>query len=138
MVENSKWDISVCGLNCAKCDIYRACHGDERLRDEIMEWFRKERNETMKREQIKCGGCRGPPTIHWSPDCRMMHCTGERGLQYCFECEDFPCSILDEFSSDGVSHHRRTVENMKRMKELGLEAWIAEKEREGQCKFCPD
>jgi hypothetical protein len=67
-----------------------------------------------------------------------MKCTGERRLQYCFECEDFPCSILDEFSSDGVSHHGRTVKNMKRMKEIGLETWIAEKEREGQCKFCPD
>jgi len=35
------WDISVCGLNCAKCDIYEACHGNKKLRGEILEWFGK-------------------------------------------------------------------------------------------------
>ena len=30
-----EWLISVCGLNCAKCDIYQAGHSNEKLRDEI-------------------------------------------------------------------------------------------------------
>ena len=137
-VENSeKWCISVCGLNCAKCDTYRAGHGNEKLRDEITEWFRKERNETIKSEQVKCEGCRGSVDVHWSPDCRMMLCAKKRGLKYCFQCEDFPCTILNEFSSDGISHHNRTVENLKRMKEIGIDAWINEQKRKGQCLFCP-
>lgn len=44
---SQKWLISVCGLNCAKCYIYQAGHGNDKLRDEIMEWFRKERNEAV-------------------------------------------------------------------------------------------
>lgn len=134
--ESEKWDISICGLNCAKCDIYQACHGDDRLRNEIVEWFKKERNEDLKPEQIVCEGCRGARDRHWSPDCGMMNCALERGLQYCFECEEFPCKIVNEFGSDGVSHHERTIENMKRMKEIGLEAWI-EEQKKVQCVFCP-
>ncbi len=30
--EAERWDISVCGLNCAKCEIYLAGHGDEEAR----------------------------------------------------------------------------------------------------------
>ena len=53
--ENSKrWFVAVCGLNCAKCDIYLASHGDEKLRNKIIRWFKKERNETIKPEQIRC------------------------------------------------------------------------------------
>ena len=71
---SERWDISVCGLNCAKCDMYEAGHGNEKLRDEILAWFRKERNETLEPEKIRCDGCRGPLSTHWSPDCKMMLC----------------------------------------------------------------
>jgi hypothetical protein len=67
----------------------------------------------------------------------MRVCAGERGLQYCFQCVDFPCRVLEEFASDGVSHHRRTVENLRRMKEIGVKAWIAEQEKKGKCVFYP-
>jgi hypothetical protein len=138
MTEKSdRWFISVCGLNCAKCDMYQAGHGNEKLRDEIVEWFRKERNETVKPEQIRCEGCRGSPETHWSPDCKIMLCAKKKALQYCFQCEDFPCNILEEFGSDGISHHKRTLDNLKRMKEIGLERWIAEQQNRGTYVFCP-
>ena len=123
-----KWSISVCGLNCARCDIYAAAHGDEKKRDEILEWFRKELDKTIKPEQVRCDGCRGSLEAHWSPDCEMMLCARKRGIQYCFECEDFPCLLIEKFATDGMGHHRRAVERSKRMKEIGLEAWVAEQE----------
>ena len=132
-----KWLISVCGLNCAMCDIYQAYQGNEKLRDEIVEWFRKERNENVEPEQIRCEGCKGSLKVHWSPNCKMMLCARKRGLQYCFECGDFPCTYLNEFASDGTAHHKRTVENLRSMKEIGLEAWIEEQKRKGQCVLCP-
>lgn len=136
--ENSeKWVMSACGLNCAKCDIYQAYQGNEKLRNEIVEWFRKECNEAVKPEQIKCEGCRGSLDAHWSSDCKMMLCATKRGLQYCFQCAEFPCAEVNKFSLDGISHHKRTVENSKRMKEIGIEVWIAEQKRKGQCVFCP-
>jgi len=132
-----KWAVSVCGLNCIKCDIYQAGHGNEKLRNEVIEWFKRERKRILRPEQIRCEGCRGPLDAHWSDDCKMMHCAKKKGFQYCSECEDFPCTTVNDFASDGVAHHRRTVENAKRMKEIGLETWIAEQKRKRQCLFCP-
>lgn len=56
---SGKWRIAVCGLNCAECDIYSAGHGNERKRDEMLEWFKKERNETLEPEQIRCEDVQG-------------------------------------------------------------------------------
>jgi hypothetical protein len=117
--------------------MYQAGHGNEKLRDEIVEWFRKERNETVKPEQIMCEGCRGSLEVHWSSDCKMMLCAKKRGHEYCFQCIDFPCQLLKEFSSDGIPHHKRTVENLMKMKEIGIDAWIAEQKKKGQPLFCP-
>jgi len=133
---SGKWVISVCGLNCAKCDIYEASHGNEKLRTEIINWFKKERNEPIKPEHVRCGGCKASIDVHWSSECKMMLCAKKKGLQYCFQCKDFPCTILNEFSSDGMAHHKRTVENLKQMKEIGLEAWIEKQKRMNQCLFC--
>jgi len=134
---SERWDISICGLKCAKCDIYEASHGNEKLRGEIVEWFRKERNEAIRQDQVTCEGCRGSSEAHWSPDCRMRLCANGRELIYCFQCEDFQCKRVEEFSSDGVFHHKKTIENSKKMKEVGIQKWIAEQKNEGQCLFCP-
>ena len=135
--DSEEWNISVCGLNCARCDIRQAGLGDERLMDEMVEWFKEKSDTVVEPEQIMCDGCRGPLEHHWSPDCKMMKCAGERGHVYCFECDDFPCEKLEEFSRDCVAHHARTVDNLKRMREIGLDDWIKEEESRGRCVFCP-
>jgi len=106
-IEKKDWDISVCGLNCARCTT--AVRGD-------------------------CKGCRGPLNQCWSDACEFRPCAEIKGHQYCFQCDDFPCGKLLEFASDGYDHHRITVENMKRMREIGLEAWIAEQPK---VMYCP-
>jgi len=106
-MKTEEWDISVCGINCEKCKSYNA-------------------NE--------CGKCRGPLEAHRSSNCVLMPCAREKGHRYCFECDDFPCQKLEDFASDGYGHHKQTVENMKKMKEIGIETWIAEQEK---CMFCP-
>lgn len=136
-MKKREWNISVCGLNCATCDIFLAGHGDEKRRKEIIDWLREKRNKIVKPEQITCEGCRGSLEVHWGADCKMMCCAKRRGVTYCFQCADFPCSMLEAFASDGVDHHKRTVENLKKMKEIGMERWLQEQEKKGQCEFCP-
>ncbi|MFW9823445.1 MAG: DUF3795 domain-containing protein, partial [Candidatus Thorarchaeota archaeon] len=94
-----KWDIGICGLNCGKCPDY---HSDNC--------------------EIECG--RDPPEVPTSSDCVLMLCAREKDHRYCFECSEFICQKLDNFSSDGYAHHKQTVENMKRMREIGIQAWI--------------
>jgi hypothetical protein len=105
--------------------------------DEIVEWFKEKSETVIESEQIRCDSCRGPLESHWSPDCEMMKCAKERGYVHCFKCGDFPCEKLEEFSRNGVAHHARTVNNLKRMREIGLNNWIKEEESRGRCVFCP-
>jgi hypothetical protein len=128
------WDISICGLNCARCDIYEASHGADEKRAEILTWFKEKRGLDLKPEQIRCEGCRCPPEQNWSKDCNMLLCATEKRHRYCFECACFPCQHLERFASDGVDHHKRTVENLCAMKRLGLGEWI---HRHDVPSFCP-
>jgi len=47
------------------------------------------------------------------------------------------CEKLGAFTGDGMDHHRRAVENMKRIREMGLEAWLKGQRRKGPPVFCP-
>ena len=135
--EGTEWYVSVCGLNCAKCEIRRAYKsGDREQQGRIAKDIFGEKSD-VKPENITCDGCRGELGVHWSPDCKMLSCAKDRKHTYCFECKDFVCTKLEAFASDGASNHRRTVENLKRMKEKGLENWKAEQEKRDNCVFCP-
>ena len=107
MPDPKDWDISVCGLNCARCKMV---------------------------EKGECAGCRGPLDKHWSPGCKFLPCAKAKGIRYCFECSDLPCDKLQAFASDGYEHHRLAVENLKQMKALGLGKWLATQPRP---MFCP-
>lgn len=65
----------------------------------------------------------------------MLVCALERRLTYCFECDDFPCDKLEAFAGDGYDHHRIIVENMRRMREIGLDARLNE---QSEPVYCPD
>ena len=106
-IDRTDWDVSVCGLNCALCKMV---------------------------EKGECQGCRGPLDQHWSPDCEFLPCAKAKEHRYCFQCDGFPCQKLQAFAADGYEHHRLAVENMKKMRELGLEKWIAEQQKP---MFCP-
>ena len=129
--ETERWDISVCGLNCAKCSIYLAGQGDEEAMKTMLGVLKD-----VKPESIVCGGCRGSLDIHWSANCKFLACSKKKGLKYCFECTQFPCDDLKAFASDGFPHHKKTVENMKRMKEIGIDIWLEEQKKKGKSVFC--
>ena len=129
---SNDWELSFCGLNCAKCDIYLASHGDEDLREELMTWFKE--NVDPNIENISCEKCRGLTSKCWSNDCEIRTCALKRNVTYCFECSDFVCNILEKFANDGPDHHKRTVENLKKIKENGLRKWISLNK---EPKFCP-
>ncbi len=77
--------------------------------------------------------CRGPLNRHWSADCGLRLYATQRGHTYHFECADFPCDKLQAFAADGHEHHRPAVEHLKRMREIGLEKWLTEREKPMIC-----
>ena len=118
-----------CGLYCGACGIYRM-HKDqdtERLEQAAREVFH------CQPEEIRCEGCRGPLDRHWSPECRFLACTRERGVTFCYECADFPCDDLSAFSTD---HQDIPTANLRRLAEVGLQAWLAEQDARWRCPAC--
>ncbi|MFX1277418.1 MAG: DUF3795 domain-containing protein [Promethearchaeota archaeon] len=127
-----KWDISYCGLNCASCEIYLASHGDEKLQKELVQWFKKNIDPNI--DYMSCERCRGPKGKCWTEDCDLRSCAMKMNLEYCFECSEFVCSKLEKFANNGPDHHKRTIENMKEMKKLGINKW---KSLQNGTQFCP-
>lgn len=106
--------IAACGLDCGECGIFKATNDVERAQ-RIVDWFKKERDEEVKIEDIYCLSCRGDRTRHWSPDCWILKCcVDQRGLDFCFECEDFPCEKLSEWAQESEDYGRA----LKQLEEL--------------------
>jgi hypothetical protein len=63
------------------------------------------------------GGC-GDPT------CQIRVCAREKGLRVCAECTEFPCQLLTDFTR----RYPFLVENGMRIREIGIDAWLAEQD----------
>jgi hypothetical protein len=88
--------------------------------------YYRERN--VDPEKVRCDGCRTDRKgRHWSPDCEILQCcVYDRKLEFCSQCPDFPCPALEEWSRVN-EYHAQAVENLKKMKEVGVEKWIEER-----------
>ena len=58
---------SVCGLNCGLCPRYYTAGSS------------------------RCPGCVGEGFSNVHPTCGILSCCQRKGLEYCFECSEFPC-----------------------------------------------
>jgi putative nucleotidyltransferase with HDIG domain len=74
-------------------------------------------------EDIRCKGCKGDRDRHWSPDCWILTCcVDERGLEFCNQCEVFPCTRLAEWASTSP-RYTAALERLKRMNVDREKAW---------------
>ena len=106
---------AACGLNCAECDIFQAAD-DLEIAQRIVDWFSREQGIRLKPEDVRCEGCKGSREKHWSPDCWILQCcVDDKALEFCCECEDFPCAKLDEWAR-GSKRYGDALERLKRMK----------------------
>ncbi|MFX1562716.1 MAG: DUF3795 domain-containing protein [Promethearchaeota archaeon] len=127
----SDWDLSFCGLNCTACEIYRASH-DKEFHDKLLKFFQENIDSTIT--SMSCGKCRKNPEKCWTPDCQFRNCATEKGLTYCFECKDFVCEKLAEFGKQAPPPYANLITNLKKMKKIGVDKWIASQK---EVKFCP-
>ena len=106
---------SICGLFCGACPAFpNECHGC--FSDYVRE------------------GCKG------CADHGFLECATSHNVLRCYECEDFPCKKLEEFSSkpiiNGICNHANVISDSQRMKEIGISQWIEEKIKEHKCPKC--
>jgi hypothetical protein len=112
--------IAVCGMNC------RICVG----------YF----GYTMAGEKRKhaCPGCRisGKSCAFVKKQCQKAL---KEEVDYCFECEDFPCKILEKLDLNYREKYKMsTINNLNFIKQNGIVKFLKSQEEEYRCGQCGD
>ena len=122
--------LAYCGLYCGACSFKLTV--DDAERAHVMSL--PARYDKAKEAELEaCPGCRGEATACAADPCKIRACARTRGLTHCGLCAEFPCSILSAFANDGVPHHGETLGNLKRLREVREEAWLAEQRERWTC-----
>jgi hypothetical protein len=116
--------VTPCGYCCLSCPAYI----DSQCTDELA--IQKEAaRANLPVEKLKgdCTGCRqnqGKP--HGDVLCQTYDCcVNKRGLDFCYQCEDFPCLKLAPISAGAeVRRHNTKIYNLLMLKKLGLDEYI--------------
>ena len=118
--------LTPCGYCCLSCPSYE----ESTCTDEVA--FQKEAaraNLTVEEVRGSCAGCRpkqGMPfgdVLCQTFDC----CVNKKSLDFCYQCEDFPCPKLAPISERAeVRRHNTKIYNLLMLKKLGLDEYIRE------------
>jgi hypothetical protein len=110
---NEEKIIAVCGLICSDCKIYNAQKNPE-IAKELVEYF-KGKWENVITEDFHCNGCIDKGDC-WSEECWIRDCCVDKyKLDYCYECEEFPCKKLKERAGEDEGYEN-ALNNLKEMK----------------------
>jgi len=113
--------VAPCGIDCINCPLH-----EKNITEEM-----KSRLAAMMKtdpEKMVCQGCRSDQRAVICPaDCLTLTCSREKGVDFCFECPDFPCEKLNPAAdrADKLPHNLK-VYNSCRMKKMGLQKWLEE------------
>ena len=110
-----------CGLDCFNCELFEG-----NLTEERRAAFAARFNRPAA--DVGCRGCRteGGCTFLETP-CPTRACVTERELQFCSQCDDFPCARLMP-SRDGADRYPHNIKlyNLCRIQAVGLQRWAEE------------
>lgn len=114
-----------CGLDCFNCPIYLA-NTDDNLREAIGMRL------NVPAEKAVCHGCRNVSgviaAIGRNAPCYIYQCIKRKGINFCYDCIDFPCDYLHPYADQADQRpHNTKVFNSCLIKKMGLEKWAKEK-----------
>lgn len=120
---------AVCGLYCEACSWFIATTEDpERLK-------RLAAQLHFSEEESKCYGCRSGKRLPYCEKCKMSSCAAERGINFCSECEEYPCDDLKRFQS-AMPHRIELWVNLEQIKSIGYKQWLREIRETYTCLQC--
>jgi hypothetical protein len=123
--------VGACGIFCGACGIFLATQ--ETDNEKILQ-YAVVLNQTF--EETLCDGCGAKrKSLHCFRKCIFINCKWENGVDFCIECEKFPCMSLIEFKSK-MAHRIEIIESQNRMKEIGMENWLYEMQDYFSCPRC--
>jgi len=116
--------LAKCGLFCGAC-VSMIAH--EKLQNEPSAL-----TIPIDPEESPCPGC-GSPGLE---DCEFIVCNRRHGIESCAFCPEFPCDKIVEFNNTEWPHHACVLDNLRRIREAGSDAWLAEQEQLWSCRTC--
>lgn len=61
------------------------------------------------------------------PTCGVLSCSQRKGLEYCFQCEEYPCRKYDGADrADSFITHLKQFRDMEKAKTLGMDVYQSE------------
>jgi ribosomal protein L40E len=119
-----------CGLYCGACEIINAETEPEKERVAKM-W-----GSTV--EQVNCTGCKTDTLFIYCGSCKIRTCAMQKGVEFCFECDDYPCGIYEEGKAylKQLPHLKAAAVNQNFIKENGLEKWFDDQKAKWACPEC--
>lgn len=129
-VLQEKQTAAVCGLLCKSCVIYIATkENNTALLNRIAGSLQ------LTLEQVQCHGCRSNILSGHCQVCYFRDCTKNKEIEFCSECNDFPCSRLKEFQTK-MPHRVELFKSLERIKKVGWEKWYVEIVARHSCTEC--
>ncbi len=132
-------ELAPCGLNCRKCmanhrgDIRKTSErlqhllgSFDRYAERFSAFLPAFRDYPAFKELLShfargdCRGCRAGDCK--LPDCQVLACCRAKGVDFCGQCEEFPC----ESTSFDADLTRRWLQMNSRIKEVGVEPYYEE------------
>ena len=109
--------IAPCGMNCGICSAYLALS----------------RNLP---KQTHCTGCRprGKNCAFIKRRCQRLT---ENTVNFCFECDDFPCRNLSHLDERYRRNYNMSmIENLRQLAQEGMEAFLKDQREKYRCPNC--
>jgi len=130
--------VAACGLFCGACEMYRADHDDNAEKVQKLVAGFNRRGGKLTTDDLKCDGCMaGGRLTPWCKQCAIRECTRKRDPEMlCSDCKEYPCSRITDFNNDGMQHHSEVLENLQKIKAMGLDKWIEHEEERWTCPQC--
>jgi len=133
--EKNKY-VSFCGSYCHTCDWFTGKirktfnsaldmieeYGFSRLLEERVDVDNLKLGLQILAQSGICSGCKAEIAKALKEDrCQIRQCCFNKGFDLCNQCSEFPCDVLK--SNPGVIKFR-CIENLKEIKEKGIEHWV--------------
>ncbi len=122
--------VSHCGIDCFNCQVYK-----DNITPELASFIAEKRG--LKPEDMACEGCKiNGCAVIGNARCECKECINAKGIEFCFECDEFPCKILHPcvWQADRYPQNQK-VYNLMRMKKIGVERWAQEEATESRKRY---
>ncbi|MBN1202878.1 MAG: DUF3795 domain-containing protein [Anaerolineae bacterium] len=121
-----------CGLYCGACPVFLATADSS---PDALQALAEQMNTDP--ETLRCYGCKSEKTVTWRSGCRLKACARERGLEFCIECDEYPCANLVAFTIDRqYAYHTLVLKNMEVIRREGVTAWLEQQAGRWRCAAC--